>query len=124
MTAQQLILFLLPLLLPYVIAHAFALGAELYHRVLGRLPANQRAILEYIATKAVTAAEQKYKSLNGSQKRLLSESTARALCAHLDVPQPSAEALDAFIEAAVAGLDKAASEDTMKRRSTLPSVRS
>jgi len=104
--AQQLILDLLPFLLPYVIMHAFTLGVELFHKAIRNLPANRRADLEYIAGKVVTAAEQKYKSLNGSQKRLLAESAARALCAHLETPQPSAEVLDAFIESAVAGLDK------------------
>lgn len=121
--AQQLILDLLPLLLPYVIVHAFALGVELFHKAIARLPANRRKDLEYAAGKAVTAAEQKYKSLGGSQKRLLADSAARAICVHLEVPLPSAEVLDAFIESAVAGLDKAVSEDTVKM-GTLPSVKS
>jgi hypothetical protein len=121
--AQQLILDLLPFLLPYVIMHAFTLGVDLFHKATARLPANQRADLEYIANKAVTAAEQKYKSLGGSQKRLLADSAARAICAHLNIAEPSAEVLDAFIEAAVAGLDKAVDEDTVKI-GTLPSAKS
>lgn len=118
--AQQLILDLLPLLLPYVIMHAFALGVELFHKAIRNLPANRRKDLEYAAGKAVTAAEQKYKSLGGSQKRLLADSAARAICEHLEVPTPSPEVLDAFIESAVAGLDHVVSEDT----APLPSVKS
>lgn len=118
MTAQQIALIILPLVLPYIVAHAFTLGASLYHRITARLPANQRAALDYIAHKAVTMVEQKYKALGSTEKRMYAETAFYALCKHFDIVVPDRAVVDAFIETAVNALDKEvavkSSEDTAK----------
>jgi hypothetical protein len=103
---QQIALIILPIILPYIIAHAFTVGASLYHRIAARLPTNQRAALDYIAGKAVTMVEQKYKSLGSAEKRMYAETAFYALCKHFDVTVPDRTVVDAFIESAVAALDK------------------
>jgi len=108
MTAQQLILDLLPLLVPYAVAHAFGVAVYLYHQVIQRLPANRRAILESIASKAVLVAEQKYKGMSGQQKHMMAETAIRTLCEHLEIPVPCHEVIDTLIEAAVASMNKEA----------------
>jgi hypothetical protein len=116
---QQILLALIPLIItPYAVAHAFSVGASLYHRITARLPANQRATLDYAARKAVSMAEQKYKSLPGTEKRMCAERAFYALCQHFDIPAPDRTVMDTLIESAVAALDKAVagtiSEDTTK----------
>jgi len=106
MTIQQLILDLLPIIVPYVLAHSFVIAARIYHGLTQRLPANQRAVLEYIASKAVAMAEQKYKSFNGTQKRMYAEAALYALCQYFGIPTPDRAVVDALIEAAVSEINR------------------
>lgn len=106
MNTQQLILDLLPIIVPYVIAHAFSVGAWLYHRFTMRLPAKQQAILEYIANKAVAMVEQKYKSADNAQKKMYAETALYSLCKYFGVPSPDRDIVDALIEAAVSELNR------------------
>lgn len=106
MTIQQLILDLLPIIVPYVLAHAFLVGAWLYHRLAVRLPANRQAILDNIASKAVAFVEQKYKSLDNNQKKMYAETGFYSFCKYFDVPAPDRDIVDALIEAAVSELNR------------------
>lgn len=106
MTIQQLILALLPIIVPYIVAHAFLVGAMLYHRLLLKLPANRQAILNNIASKAVAFVEQKYKSLDNSQKKMYAETNLYALCKYFGIPAPERDIVDALIEAAVSELNR------------------
>lgn len=106
MTTQQLILDLLPIIVPYIVAHAFLVGAWLYHRLAVRLPANRQAILNNIASKAVAMVEQKYKSLDNAQKKMYAETALYALCKYFGVPAPDRDIVDAMIEAAVSELNR------------------
>lgn len=106
MTTQQLILDLLPIIVPYIIAHAFLVGAWLYHRLAVRLPAKQQAVLEYIAGKAVAMVEQKYKALDNNQKKMYAETALYALCKYFGIPAPDRDIVDAMIEAAVSELNR------------------
>jgi hypothetical protein len=106
MTTQQLILGLLPIIVPYIVAHAFLVGAWLYHRLLLKLPANRQAILNNIAGKAVAFVEQKYKTLDNSQKKMYAETGFYSFCKYFGIPAPDRDIVDALIEAAVSELNR------------------
>jgi Bacteriophage holin of superfamily 6 (Holin_LLH) len=104
-TIQQIILDLLPIIVPYVICHAFLVGAQLYHRLTVKLPTNQRAILEGFASKAVAMVAQKYKALDNTQKRAYADEALHDLCKYFDIPVPDKAIVDVLIESAVSELN-------------------
>lgn len=106
MNTQQFILDLLPILVPYIIAHAFIVAAWLYHRLSQKLPANRQVILNNIASKAVAFVEQKYKSLDNNQKKMYAETGFYSFCKYFDVSAPDRDIVDALIEAAVSELNR------------------
>jgi hypothetical protein len=124
MTIQQLILDLLPILVPYIVAHAFLVGAMLYHRLAVRLPANRQAILNGIASKAVAFVEQKYKTLDNAQKKMYAETGFYAFCKYFGIPAPDRDIVDAMIEAAVSELNREIGGATNATTVALPSPKS
>jgi hypothetical protein len=121
---QQIILILIPIVLPPLIAAAFAWGTSLFQGVLSRLPANQRSLLESLAGKSVLMAEQKLDGMSGDEKKKAAETAFFALCQHFKVPVPATAVVDAFIEAAVSMLPKVDNEDTVKVPASLPTTKS
>jgi hypothetical protein len=101
------------LLLPIILPPLTALAALLYQRLLQRLPAQKRAIVEQIVNTVVPAIEQTATdTMSSPQKKEAAMSLATNMLNHLNV-QISPDVLSGMIEATVYALNQSKNASTV-----------
>jgi len=105
----QITLVLLPIVLPPLTA----LAALLYQRLLQRLPAQKRAIVEQIVGTVVPAIEQTATdTMSSPEKKKAAMDLASSMLSHLNV-SVSPDMLSGMIEAAVFALNQSKNASTV-----------
>jgi Bacteriophage holin of superfamily 6 (Holin_LLH) len=105
----QITLVLLPIVLPPLTA----LAALLYQRLLQRLPAQKRAIVEQIVGTVVPAIEQTATdTMSSPEKKKAAMDLASSMLGHLNV-SVSPDMLSGMIEAAVFALNQSKNASTV-----------
>ena len=101
------------LLLPIVLPPLTALAALLYQRLLQRLPAQRRAIVEQIVNTVVPAIEQTATdTMSSPQKKQAAMDLASEMLGHLNV-RVSPDMLSGMIEATVFALNQSKNASTV-----------
>ncbi|MBV9616297.1 MAG: hypothetical protein JO031_12640 [Ktedonobacteraceae bacterium] len=101
------------LLLPIVLPPLTALAALLYQRLLQRLPAQRRAIVEQIVNTVVPAIEQTATdTMSSPQKKQAAMDLASDMLGHLNV-RVSPDLLSGMIEATVFALNQSKNASTV-----------
>ena len=105
----QIALVLLPIVLPPLTA----LAALLYQRLLQRLPAQKRALVEQIANTVVPAIEQTAtNTMSSPEKKKAAMDLASSMLNHLNV-QVAPNMLSGMIEATVFALNQSKNASTV-----------
>jgi hypothetical protein len=99
---EQLIILIIPFVLPPLVA----LSAVLYQHLLQRVPEKKRELIEKVIGTVVTAIEQTAPAVVGNQqKKQAAMNMASEMLAHLNI-KASPATLSAMIEAAVYALNQ------------------
>jgi Bacteriophage holin of superfamily 6 (Holin_LLH) len=99
---EQLIILIIPLVLPPLVA----LSAVLYQHLLQRVPEKKRELIEKVIGTVVTAIEQTAPAIVGNQeKKQAAMNMASEMLAHLNI-KASPATLSAMIESSVYALNQ------------------